>query len=63
MKLKGDIPGERMMIFIGVVLIGMLFLTTIILQTLTPNLKSSEEARFSLFRAHHCFIYRDVVER
>lgn len=46
---KGDVPGARIFILIGVVLIGMLFLSTVFARTLTPSLKTSDEARASYF--------------
>ncbi len=53
---KGDIPGARMFMFIGVIIIGMLFFTTILTRSLTPSLKTSDEARAS-YIAHTLAYY------
>ncbi len=46
---KGDIPGSRMIIFIGVALIGMIFTVAVLGTTLKPSLQSSDEARADYF--------------
>ncbi|MFH1236825.1 MAG: transglycosylase SLT domain-containing protein [Candidatus Aenigmatarchaeota archaeon] len=55
-RLKGDIPGSRMMLIVGVAVIGLLFLTTVINRSMTPSMETSDEARSSYF-AHSIASY------
>ena len=48
-RLKGDIPGTRMILLVGVAVIGLLFLTTAINRSMTPSMQTSDEARSSYF--------------
>ncbi len=57
---KGDVPTERIFILIGVALICLIFLTSVFTRTLTPSLKSSDEARVAYY-AHTLASYMSML--